>query len=111
HTFERRERTTKYMIEPSKLVRPLDHQDIIRLFDHANNGAIAPGIAADRARIVLRDIRADAARMYAQLQIRNGFGERGNVFSRLLEQIECEPLRGLAADCRQTREAFDQRFE
>src|ERR1051325_11477277 len=99
------------MIETTIFIRTFDRKHVVRLFDDADDRAVATHVAADRTWIFFRNIRTDRTGMHELMQLRDALRKKRRIASRLLEQIQREPLRRLAADRSQPREAFDESFE
>ena len=95
---ERGERSAEHVVEPSVLVRPLERDDVDRLLDDADDGAVAARVEADRADLVLGQVAALAAEADALLDLLDRRGERQRVRLGDREQVKREPLRGARAD-------------
>ena len=63
----------------------LDRADVTRFFDHAEQGRIAPRVAADRARILIREIAARPARHDLPADPPDGVRQPLRGFRRLLQ--------------------------
>src|SRR5439155_24967484 len=58
---QRRERPQEHMVAAAKLPRAIEREEVVRLFDHAQEAAVAPGVATDAAGIFLGDVEAHLA--------------------------------------------------
>src|SRR6478609_4501354 len=55
---DRRQRATQHVVDAAVLMGALDRNHVARVLDHADHGAVAPGIRADRAERPLREVEA-----------------------------------------------------
>jgi len=78
--------------------RSLDRADIARFLDHAQQGRVAPRVAADRAGVFISQIAACRARHDPSADSPDGLRQTLRGFRGLLQQMEREPLGGLAPD-------------
>ena len=73
---ERRERAAEHVVEAAELRRPLERDDVDRLLDDADRGAVAPRVEADCAQLLLGEVAALAAETDALLHLFDRPGER-----------------------------------
>src|SRR6267143_3894145 len=78
--------------------RSLDRADIARFLDHAQQRRVATRVAADRARVFIRQIAACRAREDPSADSPDGLRQTLRGLRGLLQQVEREPLGGLAPD-------------
>ena len=81
------------MVEAAVLTRPLDGDQVDRLFDDADERVVAPGVAADGADLFLSQVPALAAEANAFLHVLDRRSQRERFVLRPLQQVECEPVR------------------
>src|SRR2546428_5544904 len=86
------------MIAPAIPPRSLDRADIARFLDHAQQSRVAPGVAADRAGVFIGEIAACRARHDPSADSPDGLRQTLRDLRGLLQQMEREPLGGLAPD-------------
>ena len=79
-------------------MRPLERDDVDRLLDDADDGAVAACVGADRAELLLGEVAALAAEADALLHLLDRARERERLLLRGREEVEREPLRGARAD-------------
>ena len=91
---ERRERAAEHVVEAAVLARPLERDEVDGLLDDADRRAVATGVEADRAQLVLGEVAALAAEADALLHVHDRRRERERFLLRALQEMEGEPLRG-----------------
>ena len=99
------------VIQPLELAGPLEGEDVERLFDHAESTAVAPGVAADRARRGVGQIEALVAEHDLLLDPRDRVGELLDLGVGRREHVEGEARRGLLADAGQAAQCRDQALD
>src|SRR5207248_4388643 len=82
----------------------LERDEIDRLFDDADDRAVASPVEADGADLLLGEVAALVAEADAFLHLADRFPERVRLGRRHLQQVEGEPLRRPAPDARQARQ-------
>ena len=105
---ERRERAAEHVVEAAVLVRPLERDQVDRLLDDADDGAVAARVEADRAELLLGQVAALAAEADALLHLLDRRRERERLVLADREQVEREPLRRARADSGQARQLRDE---
>src|SRR5438034_4295820 len=105
---ERRERTAEHVVDATELVRALDGEEVGGLLNDADDGAIAPGIGADGAELLLRQGPALAAEADALLDLADRVGKGEGLLVRDAEDVEREALRRARAHPGQARQLRDQ---
>src|SRR5947209_2437391 len=107
-TLNGRDRAAQHVVAATELTRALDSDDVLGLFDHADDRRVATWVAADAALVAFRDVAADDAEADLVLHL----GERGDQPSYVDrvcgEQVERDPLRALGTDARQPPELVDE---
>src|SRR5882762_897380 len=96
--LERRQPTTQDVISSPVAPSPLDRSHVRRFLDDAQQRGVAPGIAADGARIVLGEVAARPARRHATADPPDGLRQSLRGLRGLLQQEKREPLRRFAPD-------------
>src|SRR3954470_15011298 len=67
--LDRRDRAAQHVVAAAELARLLDRDDVLRLLDHADDGEVAPRVAADPALLGLGDVPADPAEPHLVLDL------------------------------------------
>src|SRR5690606_39449113 len=83
----------EHVIEPAELPRALDRYDILRLFDDADDRAVAARVAADPTGVLFGDVAAHLAEAHLLTHDREDLGEPGRVEALGLEDVEGDALR------------------
>jgi hypothetical protein len=96
------------VIPTLKLARLLDRDDILGLFDHAQDREIATRITADAALILFGDISADSAEAHFLLHLAQGVNEALHVDGIRSQDVEGNALRALGPDTGKPAELIDQ---
>ena len=96
------------MVQPMILTGALKCENIQRLFYDADDRTIARFIAADRARILLRDVRANRTGDDPVFQLHERIRQGLCLFFRCAKQEKCEALCGLGSHTWQAVKFFDQ---
>ena len=105
---QRREPTTQHEIQPAKVGRLLDGDDLGRLLDHAQQTGITSRIGADAAKLVLAQGPAAPTALDAEHGVRHDLRQTGAAFTVALQQMKGDPLRRFGTDTRQTAQGIDQ---
>src|SRR3954471_4450992 len=108
---DRRERPAEHVVAAAELVRALDRDHVAGLLDHADHGAVAPLVQADRAAGALGEVEADLAQRDLLLDVLDRLGQRERVVGGGAQDVEGEPLRGAVADPGQLGELADEALE
>src|SRR5206468_5076598 len=98
HTIQWRDSTAQDVIAAAVAAGALDRADVARFLDHAQQGRVAARVAADRAGILVGEVPADLARRNLSTDAPDGLRQALRGFRGLLQQMEREPLGGLAPD-------------
>src|SRR5581483_9128131 len=69
HAVEWRERAAEDVVEAAELVRPLERDDVDRLFDDADRSVVAARVPADAAELLFGEVAAFAAEADAFLHL------------------------------------------
>ena len=96
----------KYVIEPAIRLRPLNRQDVQRLFDDTDNVPLPLTAGADAAGIGLRHILADGAEADLLFHLQDGCGQSLCFHRRHAQEIVSKTLGALGADARKLVELF-----
>ena len=88
--------------------RALDCQDVQRLLDDADHGAIAVAVGADRARVDVRRVLAERAEGDALLDLDDRLGQGGRFFLGGAQEVVGETLGALGSDAGQAVQLLDQ---
>ena len=105
---ERRERAAEHVVEAAVLVGALERDHVDGLLDDADDRAVAAGVEADPAELLLGQVAALAAEANALLHLLDRRRQRERLVLRRREDVEREPLRGARADPRQARQLRDE---
>src|SRR2546425_536856 len=98
HAIQRAEPSPEHVVATPEAPGALDGPDISRLLHHAQHRGIPSRVGADRARILVGQVAAGAARRDPVPHPANGIGQAPGGFRRLLQQGKREALRRLATD-------------
>src|SRR5205809_2101819 len=98
HPVQGRHPAAQHVVAPPIPPRALDGGDVLRLLHDAQQRGIPPRVAADRTRILVGEIPAGTARHHLRAHAADRLRQPLGRLRRLLEQVECEPLRGLGSD-------------
>src|SRR5262245_60316871 len=90
--IERRERPAEHVVEPAVLRRPLERDEVDRLLDDADDGAVAARVAEDLADVLLGQVPALAAETDSLLDLLDRERERIRFFLGDAEEMERESL-------------------
>ena len=81
---ERRQRSAENVVQAAILAGALDRDDVDRLLDDADDGAVAPRVRADLAELLLGQVPALAAEAHARLDVL----DRASELERVLGRVE-----------------------
>src|SRR5207249_3121979 len=104
----RRDDAMEHVVEAAKAARALDGEDVERLFDDADDAAVAAVVAADVARIRFGDVLTDRAEDRTFLQLDDRVGEAEGIVVRDTEEVIREALRALRSDAGKLVEFVDE---
>jgi hypothetical protein len=96
------------VVVTSEVRRPVHDADGGRFLYYTEQTGISPGIPADGAGLLLRQVAALLTGMYPLPYGREDRGQPLSLFRRLLEQMESEPLSRLPAYPREPGKFRDQ---
>ncbi len=96
------------MIQTAKAAGPIDHGDVLRLFDDADHAMVAARIAAQSAGIRVGDVVADGAVGDAILDVADRLAQPLRVLSRRAQDVERKALRALGPHTGKFLELVDQ---
>ena len=88
----------------------LEAHDVLDVLDDADGAGVTRRVAADGAYLGLADVVAHTAVAYLAAQLDDGLAKVHRLQLVLLEQVQDQPERRLAADARQLGELTDCRL-
>ena len=88
--------------------RAFDSKDVQRLFDHADDAAVACIIRTCKAGLDVRRVLADGAQLDLLFDLDNGVGEGLRLLCGRSQDVVSQPLGALRADAGQAVQLLDQ---
>src|SRR6185437_13629736 len=111
--IERRQSAAEHVVHAAKLPRPLDRADVRYLLHDADDRAVAPRVATDRAQLVLGEIEAAGARAHALAEGDECLGQALRLLGGLAKEMIGQAKRRLPTDAGETgqlgRQIVDRR--
>ena len=109
--LDRGERAAQDVIQAAVLPRALEDDDIAGLLDHTQQGAIAPRVAAQIARLRLGNVAAHLADAHIRANPLNGPGQIQGFLARNAQKMKGQALGGLVPDPGKSGDLADQHFQ
>jgi hypothetical protein len=111
HAVERREHATEHVVERVHRARTLERPQIRHVLHDDEDGGVAPGIAADRARVGGVDVAAGRAHDDTLARDPQRIAERTEQLLALLDEMERGAPRRARPETRETGQELDQTLD
>ena len=106
--IQRRDGTTKDVVQTAVLTGALDGDDVLGLLDDTDHRLVPARVAAVLTLLVGGDVEADVTEPGLLLDLTQRIRQRADLLVRSVQDVEGDALGALGADARQLRQGIDE---